>query len=345
MDIGIVGAGAGGAAVAGALAGAAVDADVTLVEKSGGLCGRAATRRREGGYVYDYGANYVRSDDERVNELLTEVLDDDGLVDAREPVYTFDAEGTVSEGRDAEGHKWSYRSGLTQIAKRLLAGTDATVHRRTRVETVAREGEGWTLSDAEGGRYGPFDRLVLNPPAPQTADLLWDAEWDDERRANLAEAVADVPYRSIWTAVLGYGFRLDVPYYGLVNPGKDHTLGWVSREECKAGHVPDGESVLVAQANHEWSVEHYDNDPAENVAELAGSAAEVIGDGRLRDPAWSDHQGWRYALPDAGVERGPMAAAESAGLYCTGDWVAGEARVHAALRDGLETGERLARSL
>ncbi|MFC6737651.1 NAD/FAD-dependent oxidoreductase, partial [Halolamina salina] len=38
----------------------------------------------------------------------------------------------------------------------------------------------------------------------------------------------------------------------------------------------------------------------------------------------------------------PLDAAEAEGLYCTGDWVAGEARLHAALENGLEVGERIA---
>jgi len=345
VDIGMVGAGAAAAAATHVLDATVPDATVTVLEKSGGLCGRAATRRREGGYVYDYGANYVKADDERVVELLTETLDDDGLTDASAPVYTFDESGEVSPGRDADEHKWSYRQGLTQIAKRLFAGTDATVHRRTRVETVTRVGGAWRLRDADGDEWGPFDALLCTPPAPQTADLLADAVWDDEARAALVDAARAVDYRTVWTAVLGYGFRLDRPYYGLVNVDKEHPLGWVSREECKAGHVPAGESVLVAQANHEWSVERYDDDPATNVAALADHVASVVGDDRLADPAWTDHQGWRYALPEAGVDRGPLADAEAAGLYCAGDWVAGEARVHAALRNGLDVGERMAYGL
>ncbi|MFB6117349.1 NAD(P)/FAD-dependent oxidoreductase [Halosegnis sp.] len=341
-DIGVIGAGAGAAAATHVIDGALPEADVTVLEKSGGVCGRAATRRRaDGRYVYDYGANYVKSDDERVVELLTETLDDEGLVDATAPVYVFDETGTVSEGRDADDHKWSYRQGLTQIAKRLFAGTDATIHRRTRVETIRRTGDTWALVDTDGTEYGPFDRLVCNPPAPQTADLLRAADWDAEARTTLAAAAEAVDYRSIWTAVLGYPFRLDRPYYGLVNVDKAHDLGWLSREECKSGHVPDGESVLVAQANHEWSVANYDADPATNVATLAAHAAEIVGDDRLADPAWTDHQGWRYALPESGVDAGPVDSAAEHGLYVVGDWVAGEARLHAALRNGLEGGERL----
>lgn len=147
--IGIVGAGAGAAAAAFTVDGAVPDADVTVFEKSGGLCGRAATRRH-GELTYDYGANYLKADDDRVVELITETLDSEGLVDIAEPIYVFDADGEVSPGRDADEHKWSYRQGLTQIAKRLFARTDATVHRRTRIETVRRVGDRWEVDDASG---------------------------------------------------------------------------------------------------------------------------------------------------------------------------------------------------
>lgn len=354
--IGIVGAGAAAAAATYTLEEAPAETEITVLEKSRGLCGRAATRRRDD-VVYDYGANYVKSDDERVVELLTETLDTEGLVDVTDPVWTFGSDGTVSEGDDRDGHKWTYRQGLTQIAKRLFARTDATIHRDTRIETVGRSdgggdgsGDGdrrgdtagdWHLEDADGTRYGPFDALLLNPPAPQTADLLRSAEWDADVRDDLADAVDEVPFRTIWTGIFHYPFELDVPYYALVNTDKAHEVGWIGREECKPGHVPDGESLLVVQANHEWSVEHYDEPAAENRARLADLTADLIGDERLREPDWADQQGWRYALPEDGVAADPLARAEREGLYCLGDWVAGESRLHAALRNGLEVGDRI----
>jgi renalase len=343
-EIGIVGAGSGAAAAAYVLDTAVPDATVTVLEKSGGICGRAATRRHDE-LTYDYGANYLKSDDERVVDLVVDTLDADGLVDVTEPIYTFDAAGERSPGRDADDHKWTYRAGLTQIAKRLFDRTDASVHRRTRVETVRRDEDTWTLVDDDGTSWGPFDAVVLNPPAPQTATLLRDAEWNAPVRDSLADAVADVDYRTVWTAVLHYRFELEVPYYALVNTDKEHPVGWISREECKPGHVPDGDCLLVVQANHDWSVTHYDDDPAENVARLADHVADVVGDPRLREPDWNDHQGWRYALPETDVDRSPLEAAEAENIFCVGDWVAGEPRLHAALANGLDTGERLADAL
>ncbi|APX95486.1 NAD(P)/FAD-dependent oxidoreductase [Natronorubrum daqingense] len=340
--IGIVGAGAAAAGAAHAIDAGLEDASITVLEKSRGLGGRAATRRRSD-VRYDYGANYVKSGDERVDELLTETLETDGLSDVSEPIWTFDGTGEVSEGRDADERKWTYESGVTQLAKRLFGRTDATVHRETRVETLSRNAsdETWRLEDGSGTRWGPFDAIVVTPPAPQTAELVRTAEWDHDSRDSLVEAIDGVPYRTIWTGVFHYPFALERPYYALVNTDKDHEIGWLAREECKPGHVPDGESLLIVQANHEWSVERTDADPEATLEELAELTAELLEDDRLLEPDWTDHQCWRYAQPEAEVSQEPLGRAESVGLYCLGDWVVGEGRVHAALGCGLEGGERI----
>ena len=329
--------GAGSATAAATFALRDTDVDVTVLEKSGGVCGRAATRRH-GDLTYDYGANYLKSDDE-VKRLVTETLDTDGLIEIEEPIYTFDESGEVSPGRKKQTTRWSYRQGMTQIAKRLFSRSDATVHRRTRVEAIDRESDGWRLTDSDGETWGGFDYLALNPPAPQTAELL---EGVDDL-SHVFDAVRDVEYRAIWTAVLRYPFELDVPYYALVNTDKKHEVGWISREECKPGHVPDGESLLVVQASPEWSSRHFGRDPERNTEELARHTAKLVDDERLTQPIWFDHQGWRYALPDNEADTEVLRAAEKHGVYLLGDWVAGEGRVQAAISNGLETGRRIAR--
>ena len=341
MNVAIVGAGASGAAVAYALRDA--DADVTVFEKSRGVGGRA-TSRCTGGCRYDHGANYVKDGDERVARLLTEELDGDGLVDVEEPVWTFDADGDISAGRASDERKWTYEEGIAQLAKRLFARTDATVRCGTRVADILREDGRWSLADAEGVALGSFDALVLTPPAPRTAGLLATAAWADHRRVALYDAASAVDYASVFSAVVHYPFALDRPWYALVNADREHPVGWLSREELKPGHVPDGESLLVAQMGHDWSAERIDDDPEGVLDEAVGHVADLLDDDRFADPDWTDHQGWRYALPNGGVDGDVRRDCEDAGLYVAGDWVAGEARVHAAVANGLDVGERIARS-
>jgi predicted NAD/FAD-dependent oxidoreductase len=337
--VGIVGAGVAGAGAAYALEQAAA-VDVTVLERGDRVGGRAASRSR-GPSVYDHGANYLKADDDRVARLVTADLDTAGLVDVTEPVYTFDDAGTVAPGRDVDDHKWTYESGLRDLTRRLLERTTATVHLEAAATRPERVADGWRVHDADGERWGPFDAVVLTPPAPQTAVLLAAADWPADLQSALVAALTDVTYREIYSTVLGYGFAIDRPYYALVHTGDAHAVGWLSREECKRGHVPDGETVLVVQASHDWSVEHADERTAANAERLAGRAAGIVGDDRLETPDWTDGRLWRPALPEASVDETLVADAREHDLYLAGDAVPGEGRIHAALRSGLDVAARV----
>jgi len=341
-NLAVVGAGGAGAAAAYALRDAAVD--VTVFEKSRGVCGRAATRRTDD-CTYEYGANYLKDDDPRVTELVTEELPTEGLVDVEDPIYAFERDGDIGEGRDNDGHKWTYESGITQLAKRLFAATDATVHNGVRVETLDRQSDGWRVHDDEGTDHGHYDVLLLTPPAPQTADLLGEAAWDHDDCRSLRQTVASVPYRTVISGMLHYPFELDVPWYAAVNTDKAHDIGWLGREECKPGHIPDGESLLLVQMNEGWSVANYDAHPDRLLEEIAQRTAHLLDDDRLTEPDWTDHQHWRYAQPEDTVDREALASAADHDLYFAGDWVAQEPRLHAAVRNGLEVGQTLASDL
>ena len=336
--VGIVGAGVAGIACARELDG---DAEVTIVEKSRGVSGRAATRRKNG-CRYDHGANYIDLDPDDDLLPLIEGLGTEGLVDVEGPVWVFDHEGEIEPGHGEDGRKLTYERGITGFAKRLAANCEAEIRTETRVESLARGEDGtWTVADTEGGEWGPFDALVLTPPAPQTATLLANADWGDPLRERLHDAVSAVPFRTVLTAVLHYPFALDLPYYALVNTDKDHEVGWLSREECKPGHVPEGESLLICQMGGEWSEAHYDGAREEVCAEAARLVAGLLGDDRLASPDWTDDQGWRYAIPEGAVDRSALTDAEGAGLYCTGDWLVGKGRVSEAFGAGRETGKRI----
>ena len=338
----VVGAGGAGAAATYVLRDQPVE--VTVFEKSRGVCGRAATRRKDD-CTYEYGANYLKADDDRVAELVTEELSTDGLVDVEEPIYAFERDGEIGEGRDSDGHKWTYEAGITQLAKRLFDATDASVHNGVRVQTLDRQADGWEVFDAEGTDRGRYDAVLLTPPAPQTADLLGGAAWDHNNCRDLRKTVAGVPYRTVISGMLHYPFELDVPWYAAVNTDKDHDIGWVAREECKDGHVPDGESLLLVQMNEPYSVANYDLHPDRLLDEIAQRTARLLGDDRLTDPDWTDHQHWRYAQPEGTVDSNAVDTAADHDLYFAGDWVGDEPRLHAAMRNGLETGEKIAARL
>ena len=345
----IVGAGIAAAGAADALRDHPVE--VTVLERSDGVGGRTATRRKHG-CVYDHGANYVEDVDDRTSDLVYE-LGSAGLVEVEGPVWTFDADGDVSSGDERDVRKWTWEAGITEFADRLFERSEATVHTGVEVTSLLREAASgradaanrWTVTDADGEAWGPFDAVLLTPPAPQTADLLSVTDWDAPACDKLREAVGGVSFRTLRTVVLHYGFSLSVPWYALVDASKDHPIGWLSREECKAGHVPDGEGLLVVQMSPRWSTRRFDDPLSEVAASVAEMAVELVGDDRLTEYTWADDQRWPYALPDSKIKQRRARGAEQGGLYVAGDWVAGDGRVHAALRSGHDAGERIGEAL
>ncbi|GAA0235140.1 NAD(P)/FAD-dependent oxidoreductase [Haladaptatus pallidirubidus] len=335
--VAVVGAGVAGLGVAYALRD---EASVTLFEKSGRVGGRAATRERTD-CVYDTGANYVKSDDDRVSRVIRELSN--GLVDVEKPVWTFDADENISEGRDENAAKWTYRSGIGTLGEKLLDASGATIRTDTRVVGI-RKDDGWYVEDGDGNEYGSCDELVLTPPAPLTASLLEFAEWDDDETAReLRRHVGHVPYRTILSVALHYPFEIDRSYYALVNTDKEHEIGWLARESCKPGHIPDGESLLIVQMAPNWSAEHYDREDSEIVAAAADRVADLLSDHSLSAPNWFDVVRWRDALPDSGADPGVLRRAEDENLRFAGDWVSGDGRVHRALGNGLDVGERISK--
>ncbi|MCH7659940.1 MAG: FAD-dependent oxidoreductase [Euryarchaeota archaeon] len=333
-NIGIVGAGVAGLGVAYELRES--DADVTLLEKREEVGGRAATRRKNG-CTYDHGANYITPDEE-LDEFVRE-LGEEELVEIEEPVWTFDSTGEISAGEERDRPALTYENGITQFSKRVFSTTDATLDTETRIETIVRDGERWRAK-SEDSRY-EFDALVMTPPAPQTAALLAEAEWTDPLRNDLVSEIEAVPYRTILSVLLHYPFGIDRPYYALVNTDKDHEIGWLSREECKSGHVPDGDSLLVVQMAPDWSLERYGESEKAITEAAAELAADLLEEPPLSSPDWSDVQRWRHALPDGGGDSSVIERGEEHSLYFAGDWAAGEGRVAAAFESGRAVGRRL----
>ncbi|NBC16529.1 MAG: NAD(P)-binding protein [Bacteroidetes bacterium] len=333
MTLAIIGAGISGCAAAWALR--TNDLDVDLFEKSRGVSGRAATRRRNG-TCFDHGANYIKPTTERVHAIITEQLPTEDLVDIDRAVWTFDGSGTIAPGEDREGPMWTYRRGINTLGKLLLAGTTADLHRQTRVQRLVRRNGTWHIDDTEGATYGPYDAVLLTPPAPQAVDLIEASTFDPAVQQTVAEGLRAATYRSQFTIVLATDAPVPRPdgVYGLVNTDGAHPIAWLSFEEDKPGHVDEG-SLLIAQMSPAWTETHYEA-PHETLVQHAAEHVSRLLDHDVRNPAWSDHQRWRYALPNTPADATRVAVGQEVGLFVAGDALAGKGRVGLALESGLD---------
>jgi predicted NAD/FAD-dependent oxidoreductase len=324
-------------------------AEVTVFEKSRGVAGRAATRRRStpaGTWAYDHGAQYAKTPEGAAHRLVHTELPTEGLVEIDRPVWTFDADGTVAPGDEEREHggQWTYRTGVSQLGKRLVGAAGAQLHTGTSVQRLEHAGNGWTLSTEESA-FGPFDAVLVTPPAPQSADLLQRSAFDADMRALLVDGLRRATYRKIYALILAYEQPISRPgdFYALVNTDGAHPVSWLAFEEDKPGHVPRG-SLIMAHMAASWTRDHYREPLDALVAAACPLLSDLLGT-PLGDPAWADRQRWRYALPDTAADADALALGAEVGLFFAGDFMAGKGRIHLALESGLRTADLIRSTL
>ena len=133
-SVAIIGAGCSGLAAAHELRDAGYA--VTIFEQNQEVGGRAATREQQG-FIYDYGAQYIKRGSPISISLITERFKLADLIDIAKPVWIFDRDGHIQEGdpiQNAEP-KWNYRSGLNALAKRMAQDLD--IRLQTRIDYYA----------------------------------------------------------------------------------------------------------------------------------------------------------------------------------------------------------------
>jgi renalase len=355
MHIAVVGAGAAGLAAARALRQRHPEVSITIYEKSRGLGGRAATRRRDS-FAFDHGAQVIKAPSGAVRRLLLEELDTGDLRVIERPVWAFDSAGSVVPGDPALNAETSYyyRDGNNRLGKLLAEGLD--VRREVRIGSLKCKMQNaqltasaishfapctsYELYDTSGEQVGSANAVLLTAPAGQSAEIVAASELDASLKEQLAAALARGVYRRCISLALAYARPLERPYYALINADRTHPIAWLALEHTKgAERCPPGHSLLLAQMAPGWSNAHWD-DPADQIGpQVAALASDILGED-LRRPLWWDRQGWRYSQPDATCDFGALNSTGS-GLFFAGDFAAGQGRVHLALESGWRAAELL----
>lgn len=319
LKVGIVGAGMAGLACAQALA--VSGAQVQLIDKGRGPGGRLATRRvpspDDANPVLgiDHGAQIVYPRDPGFAAWLA-----GGRSAGWAAPWTPRRGGAWATGPDRTG--WVGVPGMSALAQALRR--DMAVASGQPVVRMVRDADArWTLHDAAGMVFGPFDQVVLALPPAQAATLL----------ATLTDAPTATP-ASDWVAEL-QGVAM-LPCWTLLavtdDPGtawdvlepETGPLAWVARNHLKPGRsAPAGGATWVAQAGAAWSQAHRDDAPA-SVQDALQTALQGLLAPQL--PTLWHHVAvhrWLYALPPAATPGAPCRWDAALGLGLCGDHFAG----------------------
>ena len=342
MRLIIVGAGVSGLASAYTINQKAPQIALHCLEKSRGLGGRAATRRREGA-IFDHGAQFFRTSDPDQLTFLTQTLPHDQLINITKPVGVFDQYNQISAGDPAQNNapKLVYRTGMNTLAK-LLAPKNLTVSLQTRLHHVAKTPAGYACFDDQNNLITHGDALLFTPPAPQTIEVLQASQLDAAMIAHLCQGLAPANYRPCLSITMAFAGRIKQPFYALVNSDRQHPFSWVAFEHDKdSSRVPVGQTLVTIQLAPAASNEWWHADEPTLITELLPRLNQLL-DYTFPTPTWVDRQGWKYALPNGKADHTILETYEqSDGLYFTGDALAGLGRIHLAMEHGIQIAQRI----
>lgn len=294
MTIAIIGSGMSGLACAARLA--AAGRGVTLFDKGRGIGGRMATRRAEGGFQFDHGAQVITGESA---EFLA-------MIEAARRVRA------VADWQDGQGRTHPVGTpGMTALAKFLAQGL--TVHQGTEITSVTRDADGWRLSSDQP--LGTFSQVICTVPAPQAMRLLGDA---------LTDTVDKAVYAPSLTLMVALHRRIDAPRTQ-TNP--TNALAWIAHDGSKPGRP--SQTCWVAQATPDWSVTHLELSKDEIAARMLDLFLTHHGLDAT-DVAYATAHRWRYALVKNPLGQ-PFVTSPDGTLYAGGDWCLGPRIEHAWL--------------
>ncbi len=298
-SIAIIGAGMAGLACARRLSDAGVSP--VVLDKGRGIGGRIATRRGDGGYQFDHGAQFVTARSDGFAAVLAAAQE----------------AGSISEWDLGTGKPvYVGTPGMTSLAKHLGRGLE--IRQNTEVTQLREIANGWSVI-TDGGALD-VEKLVVTAPAPQTAALLGPSN-------ALGDELASVGFDPCLTLMAAFAPSEPWPYAHRIDP--DDPLAWIALDSSKPGRPPT--DCWVAQASPEWSRENLERDRAE----IAKLMLPMLCERLEADPANVLHAAahrWRYARVSRPLGT-QFLCNEPGTLFAGGDWCL-DARVEAAWLSG-----------
>jgi predicted NAD/FAD-dependent oxidoreductase len=287
--------------------------NVVVFDKGRGLGGRMATRRAEGGFQFDHGAQY-----------LTPLSDGFSLMLKRA-----EAAGAVARWpQDREEPAYVGVPGMTSLAKYL--GIGLNIREETRIESIMKSNGRWKL--VWQGDNETFDRVVITAPAPQIGALLPDAHYFNA-------ALGTVGMIPCLTLMVGLHCGVELPFVSRREPDDD--ISWIVCDNAKPGR-PDA-TCIVAKASSDWSLRHLERDMDEFAKLMLPPVAAVVGVDLMADPAYISGHRWRYAFVSRPLGQRYLADKEET-LFAGGDWCLGGKAEH-AWTSGQAIAEKIANGL
>ncbi|MDH6267513.1 renalase [Rhizobium sp. SG_E_25_P2] len=318
--IAVIGAGLAGLTLARQLQGLA---DVTVFEKSRGLGGRMAERRR-GDFRFDHGAQYFTARDPAFQDLVATLAVTGGVA-----IWRDDIDDRRPGAPQTTEARFVGAPGMNGFARAL--SQDLDIRLDMDIARLERDDGGWRLIDNKNGTPGRFDWVISTAPAPQTARLMPSQFGHDD-------ALSKVRMSGCFTLMIGLEHAPDFSASAI--RAHHPVVGWIALNSAKPGR--EGPPCLVIHSRNDWADAHIEEDRDWIARELIAGVADLTGHD-FSDAPHRDLHRWRYANVETPLGA-PFLMDAELGLAAAGDWCLG-GRVECAFQSAQQLSWAIAEKL
>ncbi len=319
------------------------DKDVTLLEWSRGLGGRASTHNLGyrtidvGQQKFDFSITTNKLEKE-ARELLRTILAERGALELLKPypgnVLQFDGR-SIASAKKVDTPDWYYlEAGMKALAEAMMHEIPTRTH--TRISEIIAGDKNVTLKNQRGEKV-EANTVVLAIPAPEALALLQPHADGTRTIKKLCEKLAEVEYEPMVGAIFGISrLKLKTSFSTLFTEDPTAPLHFLSREQKKRKlGVRRGENAFVMQLGSEVSRDYIGKGDSETFAMIERVFEEAM-DTALPDMTYSEIQRWRNGQ----LKSTPFKAQEvqkvkiGATIYLANDYIAGHTSIASAILTG-----------
>ncbi len=319
------------------------DKDVTVLEWSRGLGGRATTHNLGyrtidvGEQKFDFSKTTNKLEKE-ASELLRLIAAERGALELLKPypgnVLQFDGR-SIASAKKNDAPEWFYlEAGMKAFAEALAHEIPTRTH--TRISEFIPGDKNITMKNQRGEKI-ESNTIVLAVPAPEALTLLQAHAEGTRTIKKLCEKLAEVEYEPMVGAIFGISrLKMKQSFSTLFTDDPTAPLHLLSREQKKRKlGVRKGENAFVMQLGSEISREYINKGDSETFAMIERVFEEAM-DTALPDMSYSEIQRWRHGM----LKSSPFKTQEvqkvklGATVYVANDYVAGQTSIASAILAG-----------
>ena len=321
MKIAIIGAGMASSSIVSLLRN---NFDISVFEKSRGLGGRMATRRKDD-FSFDHGTQFFTVKSKEFMKFIAPLIEKKVVNNWNAFYQEIGSEGIILEKQwqDTDRHYVGVPA-MNSVCKTSLDGINIYIN--TKITKLIKIKGKWLLIDDNKNQSELFDWVITTNPVEQAFNIL-------PKDITLRNEIKKIKMKARYTLMLGFNNPLKLPFD--VAKIIHNCISWISVNSSKPGRT--GKFSLVIQSTNTFARNNFSTNPniiTDNLIRVSSNILKI----NLNCANHIELHKWNYA--DSNLIKFKCYVDPTLKIAACGDWTI-NGNVESAFLSGIRTSSQI----